>query len=100
MDVLFIDKPIFFRAARIESRSTHGTGCTLSAAITAAIALGAPLEEAVGAGISFVRNAIAAAPKLGRGSGPLRPFRSAAGGLPSRRQEFRHQRLKPLRHSR
>ena len=82
VDVLFIDKPIFFRAARIESRSTHGTGCTLSAAITAAIALGAPLEEAVGAGISFVRNAIVAAPNLGRGSGPLGHSAQLPAGFP------------------
>ena len=70
-DVLFTDRPFFFRAARIESRSTHGTGCTLSAAITAALALGEPLPEAVRIGIEFVRAAIAAAPGLGQGNGPL-----------------------------
>jgi hydroxymethylpyrimidine/phosphomethylpyrimidine kinase len=82
VDVLFVDKPVFFRRARIESRNTHGTGCTLSAAITAALALGAPLEEAVGAGISFVRNAIAAAPKLGRGRGPLGHSAQLPAGFP------------------
>jgi hydroxymethylpyrimidine/phosphomethylpyrimidine kinase len=71
VDVLYIDKPIYFRAPRIESRSTHGTGCTLSAAITAALALGTPLGDAVSAGITFVRNAIAGAPGLGHGNGPL-----------------------------
>ncbi|MBA3646885.1 MAG: bifunctional hydroxymethylpyrimidine kinase/phosphomethylpyrimidine kinase [Gemmatimonadaceae bacterium] len=71
VDVLFVDKPIVFRGARLQSRNTHGTGCTLSAAITAGLALGHPLEETVGAAISYVRNAIAAAPSLGRGSGPL-----------------------------
>lgn len=70
-DVLYTDKAHFFRGARIESRSTHGTGCTLSAAITAALALGEPLEHAVGRAIEFVRNAIVSAPKLGRGNGPL-----------------------------
>ena len=70
-DVLFVDQPIFFRGRRIQSRHTHGTGCTLSAAITAGLALGHPLEESVAAGIAYVRNAIEAAPSLGRGNGPL-----------------------------
>ena len=70
-DVLFTDKPIYFRGRRIESRSTHGTGCTLSAAIAASLALGEPLESAVGIAIEFVRGAIASAPVLGRGNGPL-----------------------------
>jgi hydroxymethylpyrimidine/phosphomethylpyrimidine kinase len=51
-DVLFIDEPIFFRGPRVVSRSTHGTGCTLSAAITAALALGRSLEDSVAAGNS------------------------------------------------
>ncbi len=70
-DVLFTDKAYFFRATRIQSHSTHGTGCTLSAAITAGLALGNPLADAVGAAISYVRAAIEAAPGLGRGRGPL-----------------------------
>ena len=82
VDVLFIEKPIFFRSRRIESRSTHGTGCTLSAAITAALALGAPLEEAVAAGITFVRNAIASAPGLGHGHGPLAHSAQLPAGFP------------------
>jgi hydroxymethylpyrimidine/phosphomethylpyrimidine kinase len=82
VDVLFIDKPVFFRGARIESRNTHGTGCTLSAAITAAVAAGAPLEEAVAAGISFVRNAISAAPGLGHGHGPLGHLAQLPAGFP------------------
>jgi hydroxymethylpyrimidine/phosphomethylpyrimidine kinase len=60
-----------FTRARIDTRSLHGTGCTLSAAITAALALGQPLEAAVAAGLDFVRRAIAAAPGLGGGNGPL-----------------------------
>jgi hydroxymethylpyrimidine/phosphomethylpyrimidine kinase len=60
-----------FSHRRIETTSTHGTGCTLSAAITAGLALGRPLEDAVAAGLDFVHRAIAAAPNLGAGFGPL-----------------------------
>lgn len=60
-----------FTRARIGTTSLHGTGCTLSAAITAALALGRPLETAVTEGLDFVDRAIAAAPGLGGGHGPL-----------------------------
>jgi hydroxymethylpyrimidine/phosphomethylpyrimidine kinase len=60
-----------FTHPRIDTRSTHGTGCTLSAAITAGLALGRPLEEAVAGGLDFVHRAIAAAPHLGAGHGPV-----------------------------
>ncbi len=60
-----------FTHPRIETTSTHGTGCTLSAAITAGLALGRPLEEAVATALEFVHRAIASAPNLGAGHGPL-----------------------------
>jgi hydroxymethylpyrimidine/phosphomethylpyrimidine kinase len=60
-----------FTHSRIETTSTHGTGCTLSAAITAGLALGLPLEDAVADGLDFVHRAIAAAPGLGSGHGPV-----------------------------
>jgi hydroxymethylpyrimidine/phosphomethylpyrimidine kinase len=60
-----------FRAARIETRHTHGTGCTYSAAITAELARGTLLEDAVERAKAFVTEAIRSAPGLGRGSGPL-----------------------------
>jgi hydroxymethylpyrimidine/phosphomethylpyrimidine kinase len=63
-----------FARPRIETGSTHGTGCTLSAAITAGLALGRPLETAVRDALAFVHHAIAAAPQLGRGHGPLNHF--------------------------
>ena len=70
---LFFDGERFreWRRPRIETRDTHGTGCTLSAAITAALALGRPLEEAVDAGIRFTQEAMRTAPRLGAGHGPL-----------------------------
>ena len=63
-----------FTHERIDTTSTHGTGCTLSAAITAGLALGRPLEQAVADALDFVHRAIAAAPGLGQGHGPLNHF--------------------------
>jgi hydroxymethylpyrimidine/phosphomethylpyrimidine kinase len=59
------------RRPRIETRSTHGTGCTLSAAVTSCLARELDLEPAVTAALEFVHRAIAAAPGLGAGHGPL-----------------------------
>ena len=63
-----------FRAERVDSRHTHGTGCTYSAAITAGLAKGVPLPDAVAAAKRFVDQAIRTAPGLGRGSGPVNHF--------------------------
>ncbi len=60
-----------WRRDRIETRSLHGTGCTLSAAVTAGLARGLELEEAVHLAVDFVARAIAAAPRLGSGGGPV-----------------------------
>ena len=60
-----------YRRPRIDTRSTHGTGCTLSAAVAAGLALGAPLQAAVESALDYVHRAIAQAPGLGRGHGPL-----------------------------
>jgi hydroxymethylpyrimidine/phosphomethylpyrimidine kinase len=56
----------------ITTDRTHGTGCTLSSAIAARVALGAAMLDAVVAAQRYVHGAIAAAPPLGRGHGPLR----------------------------
>jgi hydroxymethylpyrimidine/phosphomethylpyrimidine kinase len=63
-----------FTHARLDTTSTHGTGCTLSAAIAAGLALGRPLAAAVEDALGFVHRAIAAAPGLGKGHGPLNHF--------------------------
>ncbi len=63
-----------FAADRIETRSTHGTGCTYSAAITAELARGTGLIEAIGRAKAFITEAIRTAPGLGRGAGPLNHF--------------------------
>jgi hydroxymethylpyrimidine kinase/phosphomethylpyrimidine kinase len=60
-----------FTHQRIDTKSVHGTGCTLSAAITAGLALGRSLEAAVETGLEFVHRAIMEAPGLGGGFGPL-----------------------------
>lgn len=53
---------------RIEGEAVHGTGCALSSAITAELAKGAAIEEAVAAARSFVRDALRRARKVGRGA--------------------------------
>jgi hydroxymethylpyrimidine/phosphomethylpyrimidine kinase len=63
-----------FSAARIETPHTHGTGCTYSAAITAELAKGTGLVQAVSLAKTFVTEAIRSNPGLGRGSGPLNHF--------------------------
>jgi hydroxymethylpyrimidine/phosphomethylpyrimidine kinase len=63
-----------FSAARIDTQHTHGTGCTYSAAITAELAKGTGLVQAVSLAKTFVTEAIRSSPGLGRGSGPLNHF--------------------------
>jgi len=60
-----------FPAPRIATRHTHGTGCTYSAAITAGLASGLPLGEAVARAKLFIQRAIQTNPGLGQGSGPV-----------------------------
>jgi hydroxymethylpyrimidine/phosphomethylpyrimidine kinase len=61
-------------APRLASVHTHGTGCTLSAAIAARLALGDDLDAACRAAKAYVTRAIAQAPGLGHGHGPLQHF--------------------------
>ncbi len=60
-----------FTAPRLETRHTHGSGCTYSAAITAELAKGALLVDAVARAKAFITDAIRTAPGLGAGNGPL-----------------------------
>ncbi len=60
-----------FESARLETRHTHGTGCTLASACAAGLAQGLSLEAAVARAWAYVQEAIARAPGLGRGHGPL-----------------------------
>jgi len=66
-----------FTAPRVASRNTHGTGCTLSAAIATCLAQGWPLPEAVGRAKQFLTAAIASALPLGSGHGPVNHWQGA-----------------------
>lgn len=63
-----------FRTVRIETRNTHGTGCTFASAVAARLALGDPLVAAVGAAQAYVAGAIRHGLAIGRGHGPLDHF--------------------------
>jgi hydroxymethylpyrimidine/phosphomethylpyrimidine kinase len=72
IDLFYDDAgPLTLPGRRIQTPHTHGTGCTLSAAITALLAAGTPLRQAVQQAKSYIQNAIATAPGLGHGHGPL-----------------------------
>jgi hydroxymethylpyrimidine/phosphomethylpyrimidine kinase len=74
-DLLLVSScaPHWMRAPRIATANTHGTGCTLSSAIAAYLALGYALVDAVEAARTYVRGALAAGSmvRTGQGSGPL-----------------------------
>lgn len=65
-----------FSMPRIETKNTHGTGCTLAAAITAHLALGLPLEDAIGLAKEYLQGALVAGRELhvGQGHGPVHHF--------------------------
>ncbi|ALJ07022.1 phosphomethylpyrimidine kinase [Brevundimonas sp. DS20] len=65
------DGETVLEAERIDTRHTHGTGCTLASACAAGLALGRPLEVAVAEAWAYVGEAIRRAPGLGGGHGPL-----------------------------
>ena len=75
IDVLWDGREMIeLKADRIESRHTHGTGCTLSSAIAARLAIGDSLIDACRAAKAYVTRAIQQAPGLGHGHGPLQHF--------------------------
>jgi hydroxymethylpyrimidine/phosphomethylpyrimidine kinase len=72
VDVLYDGREwLSWRRKRIDTRHTHGTGCTLSAAVAAGLAHGRPLPRAVEDALDYVYRAMLAAPGLGSGHGPL-----------------------------
>jgi hydroxymethylpyrimidine/phosphomethylpyrimidine kinase len=73
VDVLYMPGHGFreFPAGRVDTVHTHGTGCTYSAVITAELAKGLGLEQAVEHAKRFITHAIQTNPGLGGGSGPL-----------------------------
>ena len=74
-DVLYDGKQfLHFHAERIQTKNTHGTGCTYSSAIGASLALGLPLADAVARAKEYVTTAIRHALELGSGHGPTHHF--------------------------
>lgn len=63
-----------WRKPRLDTRHTHGTGCTLSAAVAAGLARGFGLHEATDRAVRWVARAIETAPGLGAGHGPVNHF--------------------------
>ena len=75
IDLLF-DGDTFheFRTVRIDTPHTHGTGCTFASAVAAGLALGRELPDAVTRAQQYVAGAIAHAPRIGHGRGPIDHF--------------------------
>ena len=77
-DLLLLDGRFeAYPGKRIETRHTHGTGCTYSAAITAELAKGTELTAAIAAAKRFIARAIESNPGLGHGFGPVNHFTPA-----------------------
>lgn len=69
-----------FRHTRIDTRHTHGTGCTLASAIAAGLAQGMDLDQAVARARDYLLEAIRTAPGLGAGDGPVNHCHTVAAG--------------------
>lgn len=91
-DVLFDGEQLYrFDAARIDTKNTHGTGCTFSSAIAAQLAKGASLPKAVKRAKAYVTTAIAHALDIGTGCGPTHHFwQLYQNGLPSETEAKAH----------
>ena len=75
VDVLYDGKGMkHFQAARVDSKNTHGTGCTLSSAIAANLALGDAVTEAVEKAKNYITEAIKHSFPIGKGVGPVHHF--------------------------
>lgn len=75
VDILYDGENYFrFPAARIPTKNTHGTGCTLSSAIAANLAQGLPVPQAVETAKQYITNAIKYSLDIGKGHGPTNHF--------------------------
>lgn len=71
-DLLFAEgKCHWYQTSRIDTKNTHGTGCTLSSAIASNLALGYDMQTAVGNAKEYITRALMNDPHLGHGNGPL-----------------------------
>ena len=74
-DILYDRNKLFeFFSKKINTNNTHGTGCTISSAITANLSKGFSLHESVSIAHKYVYKSILQAPNLGSGHGPLNHF--------------------------
>jgi len=75
IDILYDGNEFYeYSAPRVETKHTHGTGCTFSSAIASNLALGIPVHLAVEKAKLYINDAIVHAPKLGKGNGPTHHF--------------------------
>lgn len=71
-DILYYEEhATWYNAPRVDNKNTHGTGCTLSSAITANLAKGIPLHDSIKNAKAYLTGALQAGLDLGHGSGPL-----------------------------
>jgi hydroxymethylpyrimidine/phosphomethylpyrimidine kinase len=77
-------EPMIFRSARIRTSQTHGTGCTFAAALTAELAKGTPMQEAIYIAKQFIQAALSSGLKIGAGHGPTNHFAYKAEGRKER----------------
>ena len=76
-DILLSKKKIkIFNSKKYRSKNTHGTGCTLSSAITANLSCGKDLIKSCELGIKYVNDAIKSNLNLGKGNGPINHLNS------------------------
>ena len=72
IDIFISKKDIkFFNSKRYKTKNTHGTGCTLSSAVTTFVSCGKPVKKSCELGIKYVNSAIKSNPKYGKGHGPI-----------------------------
>ncbi len=76
---------LWLSSPRIDTHATHGTGCILSAALAAALALGQPSTEALATAKTFLNQCLKSPANVGSGRGPMRiePFRNAVQDRPT-----------------
>ena len=71
-DIYVNNKDIkIFRSKRVKTKNTHGTGCTLSSAVTTFLSCGKPVKKSCELGIKYVNLAIKTNPNYGKGHGPI-----------------------------
>ena len=72
IDIFINEKDIkLFNSKRYKTKNTHGTGCTLSSAVTTFVSCGKPVKKSCELGIKYVNSAIKSNPKYGKGHGPI-----------------------------